>query len=71
MNHNSLKQRIILSVLITIFLIVINPSDGDGLEINRENLCNRFSDNYSCKNIQLNRITSYSIQDTHTFSSGK
>ena len=71
MNPNLLKQRIISSVLMTIFLILINPGDGEGLEIDLENLCNRFSDNYSCKNIQLKRITSYSIQGTYISSRKK
>ena len=52
MNHNLLKQRIILSVLMTIFLIFINPSDGEGLEIDMENLCNRFPEHSLCENIQ-------------------
>ncbi|MDJ0691683.1 MAG: hypothetical protein QNJ41_24665 [Xenococcaceae cyanobacterium MO_188.B32] len=51
MNLNLLKQRIVSSVLMTIALIVINPSNGEGLEVDIDNGCNQFSVNSHCKNI--------------------
>ena len=53
MNLNLFKQRIVSSVLMTIALIAINPSNVEGLEINIGNLCNQFSVNSHCKNIQM------------------
>ena len=53
MNLNLFKQRIILSVLITISLLVINPSDGEGAESDLDNLCSQFPVNSLCKNIHL------------------
>lgn len=53
MNLNLLKQRVVSSALISISLIIINPSDGEGLEIDMDNLCSQFPVNSLCKNIQL------------------
>ena len=48
-----IKQRIISSALVTIALIVMNPSYGKTLEIGIYSLCNQFAVNYICKNIEL------------------
>ncbi len=51
MNLNLLKQRIILSALVTISLSTINPSYGQELEIDLYNLCSKFPCNSLCQKV--------------------
>ena len=52
MNFNLRRQRIVSSVLMTISVIVINPNDSQGLEIDRDRLCHQFPANSLCQSIQ-------------------